>query len=161
MRMLVQPARLAICVALAGCADDGSASFGDDLSDPQLPARGSADLPHWLAAGHYQSWHCEAAPHAGRPPSPHGTTRICNNDALHAAMGGAFPVGAASVKEIFNGESISAYAVSLRVTAGPGGDGWYWFEGDASHASGNANGVLGCTGCHEQATRDYVFTVVP
>jgi len=74
---------------------------------------------------------------------------------------GAFPVGAASVKEIFQGGSITGYAVSRRVAAAQGGDGWYWFEGTASHASGNATGVPCCAGCHEQATRDYVFTFVP
>ena len=165
MKTLVLGAWSALCgITLAGCAADSrNASFGDDLSDPQTPARGSADLPQWLAAGYYRSWHCEAAPHAGRPPSPHGTTRICNNDALHGAAAGVgeFPAGAAAVKEIFNGESVAVHAVSLRVTTGQGGDGWYWFEGDASHASGNASGVPGCTGCHEQAARDYVFTIVP
>ena len=164
MAALILHALPVLCiVVLAGCADDGSASFGDDLSDPQTPARGSVDLPRWLTAGYYKSWHCEDAPHAGRPPSPHGTTRICNNDALHgvAAGTGEFPVGAAAVKEIFNGGSVAAHGVSLRVTTGQGGNGWYWFEGDAGHASGNANGASGCTGCHEQAVRDYVFTVVP
>jgi hypothetical protein len=162
MTPLLSCAWAVLCiVGLAGCADAGDASFGDDLSDPQVPARGAADLPRWLAAAHYQGWHCEPAPHPARALSPHGVTRICSNDALRAAGDGAFPVGAASVKEIFDGGRIAAYAVSRRVAAGQGGDGWYWFEGDASRASGNADGVPGCTGCHGQAPRDYVFTVVP
>lgn len=164
MQTLVSCAWPVLCmVGLAGCStEDGGASFGDDLSDPQLPARGSADLPRWLAGGHYQSWHCEPVPHGPRAPSPHGGTRICSNDALHAAAGsGAFPVGSASVKEIFDGGRIPAYAVSRRVAIGQGGDGWYWFEGNAGHASGNVDGAPGCAICHEQAPRDYVFTVVP
>ena len=150
-------------LALAGCTDDGtSSSFGDSLVDPQLPPRGSTDLPQWIAAGHYQSWRCEAAPHAGRAPSPHGTSRICNNDALQASSaGGLLAVGAASVKEIFDGNGIAAYAVSRKLTAGDGGDHWYWFEGSAGHASANGQGLGGCVGCHQRAARDFTFTVVP
>lgn len=162
MKVLVRYAWPVLCmIGIAGCIDDGAAAFGDDLSDPQVPARGADDLPRWLAAGYYLSWHCEPAPHPARAPSPHGVTRICSNDALRTATGdGEFPVGAASVKEIFSGDRISAHAVSRRVAAGQGGNGWYWFEGSASHVSGNVNGASGCTGCHVQAPGDYVFTIV-
>jgi hypothetical protein len=154
----------ALCaLSLAGCTDDGTSSFGDDLTDPQLPARGAVDLPQWLAAGSYRAWRCEPQPHPGRPPSPHGATRICNNDALHAAAAGAggFPVGAAAVKEIFAGDRVVSYAVSRKLTAGDGGDRWYWYEGNAEKVYGNGPGVTGCTGCHGRAARDFVFTVVP
>lgn len=154
----------ALCsLTLAGCTDDGASSFGDDLTDPQLPARGTADVSQWLAAGYYRAWHCEPARRPGRPPSPHGAARICNNDALHAAAAGAggFPVGAAAVKEIFGGDRIVSYAVSRKITAGEGGDRWYWYEGNPDKVYGNGQGVSGCTGCHVQAARDFVFTVVP
>lgn len=154
-------AACALCaLGLTGCTDDGASSFGDDLGDPQLPARGTVDLPQWLAAGYYRTWRCEPQPHPGRPPSPHGTTRICNNDALHAAAAG-FPAGAAAVKEIFGGDRIVSYAVSRKLTAGDGGDRWYWYEGNADKVYGNGPGVTGCTGCHDRAARDFVFTVVP
>jgi hypothetical protein len=151
-----------ICsLLLAGCTEDGMSSFGDNLSDPQLPPRGSADLPEWIAAGHYQAWRCEPVRHAGRSPSPHGTNRICSNDALHAATGrGDFPVGAASVKEIFDGDRISAYAVSRRTTTSTGGESWYWYEGNQGNAAANGQNLDGCTGCHGRAERDFVFTVV-
>ncbi|MGH9886004.1 MAG: hypothetical protein ACREBE_10775, partial [bacterium] len=90
------------CCILAACTDPGPDSFGDDLTDPELPARGTADAPVWLAAGHYRQWHCEPTPHSARPPSPHGKNRICNNDALHVAGSGDLPAGAASVKEIYD-----------------------------------------------------------
>jgi len=151
-----------ICaLALAGCTHDGASSFGDDPADPQLPARGTGDMRAWLAAGHYQAWRCEAAAHAGRPPSPHGGNRICNNAALAASSAGEFPVGAAAVKEIFDGGRITGYAVSRKLAAGDGGDRWYWYEGKADKVYANDQGVDGCTGCHAQAGRDYVFTVVP
>lgn len=150
-------------LALAACAaDPGAASHGDAVTDPQVPPRGSDDLPVWLAGGYYRSWRCEAAAHPGRTSSPHGTTRICNNDALHtASAGAAFPVGAAAVKEIFDGGDVMAYAVSRKLEAGSGGDRWYWYEASADHIYANRQGAGNCTGCHADAERDYVFTIVP
>jgi hypothetical protein len=152
---------LAAACALAATACTGPASFGDDLTNPQLPARGTADIQDWLRAGYYQAWACEPDPHPGRTSSPHGTNRICNNDALHAAAGtGAFPVGAAAVKELFSGGAVTAYAVTRKTIAGDGGDSWYWYEGpDTVYANGE--GDSSCTGCHAQAPRDFVFTIVP
>lgn len=154
-------ATVALVLILAGCTDSGPDSFSDDLDDPQVPARGTADAVAWLTAGHYQAWHCEATPHPGRPPSPHGTNRICNNDALHAAASGAFPAGSASVKEIYDGNAIVAYALARKLTDGAGGNTWYWYEGNPDKVYANSQGAGNCTGCHAQAARDFVFTVVP
>jgi hypothetical protein len=147
---------------VVACSDPGPASFGDPTTDPQLPPRGHEDILGWLAAGHYQAWRCEAAAHGPRPPSPHGTTRICNNDALTGAAGdGPFPVGAASVKEILQGDRIALYAVYRKVAAGAGGATWYWFEGVEGDIIANGTDDDTCTGCHRGAPRDFVFTVVP
>ena len=156
---------VALALAATACAAEPSAeTSGDDLTDPELPARGTADLPTWLAAGYYRAWHCEPEAHDGRAPSPHGRNRICNNAALQAAAGtGAFPAGAASVKEILDGGAMT-YAVSRKLTDGAGGDTWYWYESnpaDPAHVYANGPGVPGCTGCHGGAARDHVFTVVP
>jgi hypothetical protein len=151
---------LVLAIAFAGCTDDGPDSFGDDLADPQLPARGTGDARAWLAAGHYQSWRCEAAPHAGRPPSPHGRNRICNNDALRPGAGD-FPVGAAAVKEIYDGSAIVGFAIARKLVAGASGDGWYWYEATPDKVYANSEGAANCTACHAGAARDFVFTVVP
>ena len=148
-------------LAIAACTDSGPASFGDDLTHPQLPARGTADAPAWLAASYYHAWRCEATQHPGRSPSPHGKTRICNNDALHAAVAGDFPAGAASVKEIYDGDAIVTYAVARKLTEGAGGDSWYWYEGNPDKVYANGEGADNCTGCHTGAPRDFVFTIVP
>jgi hypothetical protein len=156
---------LAIGFALVAgaCTDNGAASFGDDLTDPQVPPRGTSDVQDWLAAGYYQAWRCEAEPHPSRSPSPHGQNRICNNDALHAAPAGtAFPIGAASVKEIYaGGDAIVTYAVSRKITDGSTGDNWYWYEGNPGKVYANSEGADNCTSCHSQAPRDFVFTIVP
>ncbi|MEO7736372.1 MAG: hypothetical protein ABIY55_35770 [Kofleriaceae bacterium] len=155
---------LVVALAAPACtAEPGAASAGDDLTDPELPARGTADLPAWLAAGYYRAWHCEPEAHDARAPSPHGRNRICNNAALHAAGPGAFPAGAASVKEISDGGTMS-FAVSRKLSDATGGDAWYWYESnpsDPDHVYANGPGIPGCTGCHGGAARDYVFTVVP
>ena len=151
----------AFACMLGACADPGPDSFGDDLTETQLPARGTSDAPAWLGAGYYRQWHCEATPHPARAPSPHGRNRICNNDALHAAPAGDFPAGAASVKEIFDGDGIATYAIARKLTDGTGGDAWYWYEGNPGKTYANSEGADNCTGCHTRAPRDFVFTVVP
>lgn len=150
------------CLALSACGDPGPASVGDPIDDPQLPPRGSADLATWLEAAHYNTWQCEAEPHDARPRSPHGRNRICSNDVLSAATGeGPFPVGAAAVKEIFDGDAIEQYAVYRKVTDGTGGNTWYWFEGTRDDVVANGEGDGTCTGCHSSAPRDFVFTIIP
>lgn len=152
---------LLLALALTGC-DDGPSSYQDRLDDPQIPARGTADLATWLEAGHYLGWHCEPDRHPPRPGSAHGANRICSNDALAAAPGdGPFPVGAAAVKEVFDGGAISKYAVYRKVREGTGGATWYWYEGDLrDDVIANGEAESSCTDCHSGAPRDFVFTVV-
>jgi len=148
---------------LVGCSDRvGQASYGDDLDDPQIPARGARDMGEWLARGFYRVWTCEPTGHEARPPSPHGRDRICNNDALHGSTTGSYPAGSASVKEFLDGQGgVVGYAVYRKVDESSGGDGWYWYEAFGSSVS-TANGdVEACTRCHSRAPREYVFTQVP
>jgi hypothetical protein len=142
--------------------DDGPATYGEPIDDPQLPPRGSSDLLTWIEAGHYKSWSCEPEPHAARTGSPHGKNRICSNELLTSSTGtGPYPVGAAGIKEIISDSgSIRLYAVYRKVEAAAGGDSWYWFEGKGSDIASNGEGDSTCTGCHSGAPRDYVFTVV-
>jgi hypothetical protein len=149
-------------LGLAACAD-APKSLGDDLSDRQLPPRGSHDLSIWLEAGHYNEWHCEASVHPAAPESPHGPNRICNNDALHEAIDeeGDWPVGAAAVKEVFKGSTLDFYAVSRRVESTPGAEGWYWYEGIGDEVYSDGQDIESCVGCHAGAARDFVFVVVP
>jgi hypothetical protein len=146
---------------MLGC-DDGPATFGDVVDDPQLPPRGSDDILGWIEAGHYMTWSCEPAPHPPRSGSPHGKNRICSNDVLAGSDGtGPYPVGAAGIKEIYSDSgSISLYAVYRKVDAGEGGDTWYWFEGKRGDIASNGEGDSTCTGCHSRAPRDFVYTPV-
>lgn len=147
---------------LVACGDDGPASLGDVLDDPELPPRGSADVLAWIEAGHYLTWSCEPEPHPARPGSGHGPNRICSNAALATATGdGPYPAGAAAVKEILDDDgAIRLYAVYRKIADGTGGDTWYWYEGLGDNVIANGEGDGTCTGCHAGAPRDYVFTVI-
>jgi hypothetical protein len=150
----------ALLVAACG---DGEASYGDPLDDPQLPPRGHADVLAWLEAKHYDSWRCEAEPHAARPGSGHSANRICSNAALVAGAddSGSFPAGSASVKELFTSSgSFRGYAVYRKMRDEAGGNSWYWYESLGDDIVANAEGDDTCTGCHGRAPRDFVYTVV-
>lgn len=153
---------LAAFLALAAACDDGPASYGDPLDDPQLPPRGHDDLLTWLEAGHYLAWSCESGRHPPSTRSGHGANRICSNRRHETHVGGGpFPEGAASVKEVYTADGrIRLYAVYRKVEAGTGGDRWYWFEGSRDDTIANGEGDSTCTGCHAGAPNDYVFTVV-
>jgi hypothetical protein len=126
----------------------------------QIPPQGRRLLDPWLAAGHYKSWRCEVGVMNPRAGSPHGRVRICSNDLASRHGSGPYPVGAASVKEIYYGNRIGVFAVSLKVAPGTGGSTWYWYEQNDMEGVG----APGCAGCHSRADRqggnDHVYIQV-
>lgn len=149
-------------------ADDGGAT---DLSELP-PTESAAALEAWIAGGYYKSWACEAMPHPSRPPSGHSPNRVCSNRTASAHDAGEYPVGAASVKELYDttGQSIVGYAVARKMAVG-GGESWYWYERlDSAGVIANGLGTSGtpktvCAGCHKRAGtstfgHDMVFTQV-
>ena len=157
--------RLLAIALLIGCGTDSEiAEHQPDaqvaVGDPQLPPQGHALLEAWLAAGHYQTWACEAAAHPARPPGAHGSNRICSNGVLSASADGTYPVGAASVKELYQNGRVTGYAVGVKIDSSGTAGSWYWYEayGDSVIADGVNRGI--CVNCHADATRDYVFTHV-
>ncbi len=164
----------------AGCpAGCPAVDAGCPAGCPQSPPMGTeAAADAWLAKGEYKTWKCEAASHPGRSPSPHGPNRICNNTKLSGTAAGNYPVGAASVKELFvtdGGTAISGYAYGVKIAAGAStGASWYWFEKNGGSLIANGKGdkagneLTVCTGCHQGAGsdaahsgRDFVYTQVP
>ncbi|MBA3392533.1 MAG: hypothetical protein H0T89_07815 [Deltaproteobacteria bacterium] len=153
---------LAIALSIPACTDSPR-SFGDEVADPDVPPRGEGDIDGWIAVGHYVSWRCEPAPVDVRLGSPHRPqTRTCSN-VLIVDGTGEFPVGAASVKEMFDDAGqIMGYGVSRKVAAG-GADGWYWYEKTRGRvlADGMGPPAGSCSGCHSGAARDFTWVVVP
>jgi hypothetical protein len=142
---------------------------------------GAANVEAWLAAGSYKQWHSESAIHASRPPSPHGFDRVYSNAVINAnASGtGAWPEGAAAVKELFGSATDTTpigYAVYLKTQAdSAGGANWYWYErvpldsaaphdskGVVADGLGNAGPAMTiCVGCHAAAGSDAKHTPSP
>jgi hypothetical protein len=150
---------------------EGGEGEGEDLDVPPTTV---AELEAWILSGRYLDWACEDAPHAPRAPSPHPSNRICNNALLaNSSPDAAIPVGAASVKEIYDGDAISLYAVSVKLAEGGATDAaaYYWYEGDTTSAPIAAgNGAGGgfpqtvCFDCHshgiDEGGQEQFFTIV-
>ena len=154
--------------AAAGAARDGAANVMLDPGTPQVPPTGQAAIELWLQAGHYKGWACEdvISDARGTPPraGAHGRHRICSNQALVDSITGPYPVGATSVKEMFEppNDRPSGYAVGMKVLDGLGPDTWYWYErtGRSPTSRPVADGVgakLCGPDCHLGAPRDQVF----
>lgn len=158
------------CLLLAACAADsstpptGDPPVGDPPDPPaiddQSPPITHAEMGPWLADGAYLTWACEPDPHPARPPGAHGENRICSNDLLSATTDGAYPIGAATVKELYRNGAIGGYAVMRKLANTGAATDWYWYEliGTSVVADGRSPGV--CTGCHGSAPRDFIYTRV-
>jgi hypothetical protein len=137
------------------------------IPGPQTPPMGQTDLEPWLAALHYQGWSCEVGVFPVRLNGAHGRHRICSNQLLKGSTSGSYPVGAASVKELFDsGDKANGWAVGLKVRPGTGHDTWYWYERTGRLATlrpvADGVGAMNCgPSCHAQAPRDNVFITAP
>ena len=164
----------AFCAASVACASSSS-GVSPGAGDPQTPpVTNAADVDAWLAKSFFQAWHCEtAAPHDFGKPSPHGVARVCSNDKVTGHAAGEYPVGAASVVELFDaaGATVVGHAVQVHTSAGGKDTDWYWFNRDATGVTVDGLGGAGtpqetaCVGCHASAGigyvgHDYVFVQV-
>ena len=170
------PSAAALALFILGCgsatappappvADAGWQDAVEPPSPQRPPRGGQAAMEEWLAAGWFRSWRCEPDISPPRLTGNHGRHRICSNDLLLASAEGPYPVGAASVKELFNGQDPNGFAVGLKVEAGLGPHTWSWYErrGPSPTAKPLAQGVgvPDCAVCHGMAGRDNVFFRAP
>lgn len=145
------------------------------------PTTSGTDVEAWLVKGDYKAWKCENVAHPQMAVSPHGQNRICSNDLVAQFTSGGDggsserPVGSASVKELYDAQSVLVgYAVAAKIKAtSDSGAGWYWYERVPldSQAPHDANGVVAdglgtegaassiCVGCHAGAASDAKHTV--
>jgi hypothetical protein len=168
--------RVFVMAAVAlGCSQEAAAPPPVDTGpvgavDENVPPLGQRAIEPWLAAGYYKKWTCEREISNARvdPATPnirgnHGRHRICSNDLLLASRSGAYPIGATSVKELFDRmDRPYGYAIGVKVAPGVGIDTWYWYERTGMLATLNpvADGVgdKACgEDCHGNAARDDVF----
>jgi hypothetical protein len=162
----------AVLALLAGCNGSPGAAGPDGgapITDAAGPPQGQPAVEAWLAQGVYRQapWRCEAMVSAPRLDGAHGHDRTCTNDVLLAADSAPYPVGAASVTEMFDGQMRrNGYAVGLKVAAGAGDETWYWYEraGESPTSRPVADGVgveICGKACHADAPRDNVYFRAP
>jgi hypothetical protein len=196
---LTVAALAAACGSFVAACNSSSAPapivYGDAAAgSAETPPTHGTDVEAWLKTGAYQKWHCEPAVHASRSPSPHGFDRVCSNDLVNPTASdedaGAWPLGAAEVKELYTSLAPDGgpegYAVSLKTAAdvvnedagGPGSN-WYWYErltdgtieADGLGAPNTPANTI-CVACHVAAGssaaytptpggRDFIYTPVP
>lgn len=135
--------------------------------DPQTPPTDKTSMESWLKEKPWAAWACEPDVHPSRNGSPHGPNRICSNAKLSGNTDGAYPAGAATVKELWKSDgSLAGHSVMRKVTTGRSGAGWYFFETFDGRVYADGNDSTACTGCHARAGsggmpgKDFVFTQV-
>jgi len=154
------------CVRDGGATADATPTPGDALAEIEIPVEPAA-LQAWLAAGEYRDLPAESARHPSTGPHG-GGVRTFVTPSLAASLatpGGEHPRGAAAVKELYDGEELAGWAVSVKLgDASDGGDGWYWYEvfstdpGAAPDYQGV--GLPLCKNCHA-AGDDFVLIPFP
>lgn len=117
----------------------------------------------FLDTSEYLTWHCEAMPTPAPSNSGHDANRVCVNELLWSTTASdEFPIGAAAVKELFNGQGeLAGYSFIYKGGPTEEGYGWWWYEVLGPVKFGAAYGDANCIGCHATAEHDFVFTVVP
>lgn len=176
----------------ASTGASAGASSGASMGTAQMPPMGGPAIEAWLAMGSYKQWQSEPDIHAARSPSPHGFDRVYSNSviSMNAAGTGAWPMGAAAVKELYTAVTDTTpvgYAVYLKTQAdSAAGANWYFYERVplSSAAPHDGNGIVAdglgaagtamsiCVSCHAAAGsdaahtpsaggRDEVYTPVP
>jgi hypothetical protein len=118
-------------------------------------------LKTFLESKAYAAFKAEPAPHAST--GPHGKVRTFVNDILSASLTAnntSHPQGAASVKELYSGDTIVGWAVLVKTQAETAsGAGYFWYELLNGKVVIEGKGKSACTGCHSSG-KDYVKTAI-
>ena len=147
-----------LCVVACGeVQEDGDLGVIDGI------ATSAAGIRSFLRDKAYGDWRAEPAIHAST--GPHGRVRVYFNDVLATSLESdatTFPLGAASVKELYDDTTLSGYAFMLKVQESGAPEAWLWWEGFAPEfeAQVYGRGIGGCDGCHGQG-RDKVVSRLP
>lgn len=142
---------------------DAAPPLGADLvpTEPDL-------LIDYLRRGGYKGFPSSSSM-VQRSTGPHGMQRTFLNQRLTDSFeepGAQHPVGAAAVKELYDGDSDAPFgwAVQVKVDAdSDAGQGWYWYETlntDGLDPEAAGRGVPQCSNCH-LAGEDLIMSPYP
>jgi hypothetical protein len=126
--------------------------------EPALPPTDDpALMAAWIDEGYYKDWTCEEGPTektgGAQAIHAHRTNRICSNARLAGSEipDDEWPAGIASVKEVYDGDSIIGVDVYVKVRAKTdGGQGFFYY----ANTSTNGFGLAACASCHAAAGSD-------
>lgn len=154
--LLVLPAAAgaAACDPAPGSEVDCTPAAAPDGIADDVPPVEPAALQAWLADDGYAGY----LPESTRHPSsgPHGAVRTFVNARLAGSLAtcaSPHPVGSAAVKELYDGDALSGWAVMVKTEAAQGAGHWYWYEvfdtAPDAEAPYAGQGLDTCTGCHD------------
>ena len=145
------------------CSHDRGDPLDIDVDGLEVPV--GAELQEWLAAGGYQDLPGESQIHESS--GPHGRVRSFLSVGLEESLaaGGEHPRGVASIKELYDGDRLNGWAVSVKIDDDSAdGEGWYWYEvfDTAPDATPwvDGTGADHCADCHGSG-RDYIRLPYP
>lgn len=140
------------------CPDGDSGTTASQVRPPEAEAVIAA-----IEAGSYADWEAEPMVHPPGEGSPHpNDVRTFFNPELATSMGAnntEHPVGAAAVKESWDGDELIGWFIEVKIAEGTGPETWYWWSDIADVDTVGAVGV-GCSDCHAAGV-DYVTTSYP
>lgn len=131
-------------------------------NDGGMVAASAEAIRDFVTSGGTSDWVREPAPHGSS--GPHGLVQSSFNDAYVAARRAdkyPMPVGAASVKELFeDGGAHKGWAVGIKTAAGDGADTWTWWEttSPSNETVAHGSGIYSCERCHGDSSRDRSLT---
>ena len=119
-----------------------------------------AELDKYLEAGDYKDFLSESEVHASTGPHGNGVKTYFTDSLQESLLAGnsEHPIGAAAIKELYDGDTIDGWAVLVKVRDdGPEELRYYWYEilGGTIYADGEDE--PGCSDCHSGG-KDFVLT---
>ncbi len=157
----------ALAILLLTTACGGTTDVDCANAPTEIPSSSGAMFTY-LACNGYQGFAAkESSVHASN--TAHGSrVRVFINTALDqslSASAAVHPMGAASVKELYesDGTTLRGWAAMVKVEDGNDGSNWYWYENASTDSNSpiEGKGNRTCTGCHFEGGRDYFRTTYP
>jgi hypothetical protein len=141
--------------------DDGK----DATSDPQVIPTNAVSLFAYLESDAYAALAAEPEVHGST--GPHGRVRTFINDTLKQSLDASqmsHPLGSAAIKELYSGDELRGWAVSVKVANEPNStQNWYWYEvfsTTTNNPVADSTDAPGCSGCHGAGV-DFVLSPGP
>ena len=162
-----------LALALGACSSNDSsdpqgsadAATGADADSAGAVPADPATLFSFLQSGSYQAMVAEPSVHPSA--GPHGTVRVYFDDSLATSLdsqAAAHPRGAAAIKELYSGSTLSGWAVMVKTGSGTEASDWYFYEvfstTEGSSPAADGNGLPGCASCHSAGV-DFIRSSAP